>query len=653
MLSRPSKKSTPDVWAAENRVYPSHADRPGPRDPTLTPYMIPFVRGFDDPRYQTIALACGAQMAKTEAELDVIGQRFDQRPTPTIYVGPSKDFLRDEIEPRLMAMIEQAPTLTDKLARGKRNRQFRKVVGGVPLRLIWAGSATQLAGTSAGLVLIDEIDRMKKDVGGEGNPLMLAKARGFTFRDRKYGVTSTPLEGAVDIEKCETSGLYFWKRMPAEDIQSPIWQLFQTGTMFHWAWPCPHCADFFIPRFRNLKWPEDSSPARARREAYVECPRCGGVIENEHKAEMNARGVYVAPGQNVNRDGTVTGEPPDATVLSFWVSGLCSPFVSFGERAAEFLEAKESGDQQQLQSVINTGFGELWAPGGGDVPEWAEVAARKHSYRRGELPPGARLITMTVDVQRKRLIYVVRGWGVRGTSWLVDHGELTGDTAEPEVWEDLATLISEPIAGKRLRMVLVDSGFRPGKPINVPVNRVYAFARRFPRLVRITKGRDTQAKPVISSAIEVKEDGSLKKYGLELLWLDTDYCKSWVHERIRWPSGQPGAWYLPGDITEDYCKQIVAEARVRKPSGRPQWVQRARENHYLDCEAMQAAAAHLLNVHLIRGPDQDGPSPSDAPLSSEQPVPIPQAPVQVPPRAMPHDRVSAALRAAAIARFYR
>jgi phage terminase large subunit GpA-like protein len=272
------------------------------------------------------------------------------------------------------------------------------------------------------------------------------------------------------------------------------------------------------------------------------------------------------------------------------------------------------------------------------------------------MPPGVRLITMTVDVQRKRLIYVVRGWGVRGTSWLVDHGELIGDTAEPDVWDDLATLISEPIAGKRLRLVLVDSGFRPGKPINVPVNRVYAFARKFPRLVRITKGRDTQAKPVISSAIEVKEDGSLKKYGLELLWLDTDYCKSWVHERIRWPSGQPGAWYLPGDIAEEYCKQIVAEARVRKPSGRPQWVQRARENHYLDCEAMQAAASHLLNVHLIRGPDPDEPPPSHASLSSEPPKPAsapPQAPVSAPPRSVLNNKISAALRAAAIARFYR
>ena len=81
--------------------------------------------------------------------------------------------------------------------------------------------------------------------------------------------------------------------------------------------------------------------------------------------------------------------------------------------------------------------------------------------------------------------------------------------------------------------------------------------------------------PVIASKIDVKDDGHDKKYGLELIWLDTDWCKSWVHERIRWPGDKPGAWHLPGNTGEDYCRQIVSEARVRKPSGRPQWVQRA------------------------------------------------------------------------------
>ena len=43
----------------------------------------------------------------------------------------------------------------------------------------------------------------------------------------------------------------------------------------------------------------------ARRTAHLDCPRCGAEIRDEAKAEMNARGVYVAPGQSVDPDGTV------------------------------------------------------------------------------------------------------------------------------------------------------------------------------------------------------------------------------------------------------------------------------------------------------------------------------------------------------------
>ena len=43
--------------------------------------------------------------------------------------------------------------------------------------------------------------------------------------------------------------------------------------------------------------------------AYLQCPRCGRIIEETHKFEINARGAYVAPGQRVDPDGHVPGEP--------------------------------------------------------------------------------------------------------------------------------------------------------------------------------------------------------------------------------------------------------------------------------------------------------------------------------------------------------
>ena len=45
--------------ARENRVYPLSSGRPGPKDPARTAYMIPFMRAFDDPNYNTVAFVCG------------------------------------------------------------------------------------------------------------------------------------------------------------------------------------------------------------------------------------------------------------------------------------------------------------------------------------------------------------------------------------------------------------------------------------------------------------------------------------------------------------------------------------------------------------------------------------------------------------------
>jgi phage terminase large subunit GpA-like protein len=361
------------------------------------------------------------------------------------------------------------------------------------------------------------------------------------------------------------------------------------------------------------------------------------VIEEQHKFEMNAAGNYVAPGQQINAEGVVTGAPPLSTTISFWVSGLASPFVPFGERAGRYVEALQSGDPEEVQTVINGGFGELWAVSGGDAPEWMEVSRKSTDsiYRRGELPAGVVYLTMTVDVQKNRLVWVIRGWGARATSWLIDGGELMGETIEAEVWNDLAHLLTTPVGDLPIKLALIDSGFRPGKPHELPLNRVYEFCRRFKRLVRPTKGSSSPMRvPLIVSKQEVTPKGKAAKYGLELIRLDTDHWKSWVHERVRWPNDQLGAWHLPIDISDDYCMQVVSEARVRRPSGGVSWVQKSRANHFLDCEAMQAAAGYLLNVQRMSAEQAAGLAPGK-PLVGYDGNTLDQSPALLPAAAPP------------------
>ena len=140
-LLMPTLRTTPDQWAKLNRRYPPSAGVPGPRDPGLTPYMIAFGRAISagGGQYRRAVMVCGAQMGKTDAVLDVIGERLDTRPAPIMYVGPSRDFNTDQFEPRLAALFDEAPSLAAKLARGQRNKKTKKLVAGVPIRLAHAG----------------------------------------------------------------------------------------------------------------------------------------------------------------------------------------------------------------------------------------------------------------------------------------------------------------------------------------------------------------------------------------------------------------------------------------------------------------------------------------------------------------------------------
>ena len=329
--------------------------------------------------------------------------------------------------------------------------------------------------------------------------------------------------------------------------------------------------------------------------------------------ELNRRGTYVAPGQTVTPDGVVLGDPVECSSASFWVSGLASPFVTFGERAEKVVIAKASGEPGKIKTALNTGFGELFAPGGGDAPEIAEIKRLRLPYKSDEWPAGARLVTCGVDVQQDRLIYVIRAWGPKATSWRLEAREIFAPAGTPtideSVWTKLGDLLRTPIHGHPINLMCLDTGYRPTgeEGFQFPENRCYEFARRFRSVVRPTKGKAVMSKILSKTKADSNRKGEAKKYGLELITVNTDYFKSWLHERIRWAHNEPGAWLLPMDANDDYCKQMTSEARMVGPGGKPVWVTRSRDNHYWDCEALNAVGANMLNAHLMQGdPQLDG-----------------------------------------------
>lgn len=609
-VSAPPPDRTPDEWADRERILPPGSAEPGPFRSARTPYMTEIVRAAVSAAYDKVVAALGSQMGKTEGVFNVIGHRLQDDPAPVLYIGPTQKLVESYSESRVMPMIRSAPKLWERLLKGKKNKITEKFIAGVRLGFGWAGSATELAGHPAALVIVDERDRMVA-IKGEGDPVSLGEARVATYSDGTVVVTSTPTLGNVATETDPASGLERWKVGSEEEILSPIWRLWQKGTRFEWAWPCPDCGEYFVPRFKLLKWPDGATSEEARTKTKMVCPHCGSLIDDLAKDEMNRRGRYVAPGQRVDRDGNVTGDAPASRTASFWVSGLASPWRTFGARAAAFLSAALERNQDEIQVALNTGLGELYALGG-DAPKWEAVRGLAEGYESGVVPEGAQVLTCGVDVQKDRLVYAVRGWGWNSESWLVEAGEIWGETDRDPVWLELEGLLGRDFDGKKIRLMLVDSGYNPNERDRNPDNQIYLFCRRNRGRAFPSKGHDTQEKPVRAAKIDVSYRGKIIKNGLDLWHVDSDYCKSWVYARLEWPRGEPGGWHLPSDVTDDYCLQLTAEARTINATGRVQWIRVRRANHFLDVESLNVAAANVLRLHALPKPKPSAEAPAPA-----------------------------------------
>jgi phage terminase large subunit GpA-like protein len=570
--------------------------------------MVPIMRAFSDPSYRRIVAVMGAQMGKTEAFWNVIGWRLDDDPTPILYVGPTQKLTESMSSDRVMKMLRSVPSLWDKLEKGKKNKITEKFIGGVRLGFAWAGSPTELAGHPAGLVLLDERDRMENSVGGEGDPGELAEARIATFPDGKLAVVSTPTEGTVDVARHEATGIEHWQ--VGDAVESPIWRLWQEGSRHEWAVPCPECGDYFVPRFRHLHWPKDSTPHQALHAAALTCINCGGLIQHAQMHAMNAAGRFVAPGQRIEKDGTVTGEAPATEAASFWVSGLCSPWQTFGQRARSFLSAVRSGDPDRIRTVLNTRFGELYAERG-EAPTWDRVMELRADYASKEVPEGVLFLTAGVDVQKDRLVYVVRGWTHHMGAYLIEFGELWGDTDQPDVWTLLADYLRTDYGGRQIRLTMVDCGYRP--------EMVFAFCRAHP-IASPARGYQKLTAPIRATLQDVTANGKTIKRGVQVWNVDTDYFKQLIHSRIEWPLDQPGAWRLPVDVSEEYARQIIAESRVPLPSGGMIWKRHDKDNHALDAEVYAAAAARRLGVDRLRAPAAPAPAATDQPAMPRPPA---------------------------------
>ena len=634
---RPEQKEPVSVWAERFRILKTPGGYSGPWQNAETPFLVEPMDRMTSRAVELWVMVGPSQFGKTQCFLNYCGHAAMRRPGDVLLMQPSQGLAEDFAERQLSErLIEAAPELLRLLGhgRGDDTATTKVFANGTRIECVWP-TAKNLASKTVKTFLIDERDRIADDIGGEGDPVGLAQNRVKIFG----------AEGLVAVASS-----------PSREDRSGIVELFGRGDGNLWHWPCVHCGEFFTPGFDAERNPTvehlyirpDAEPEEARAEAVLNCPACGSDIEERKKAGLNSRGLWLPRGCTIDAAGRISGTRPAGRVVSYWFSGLASPFERWGKLAHDLVTARRGleagGDDAKLRAVLNTGFGVPYRRVDEDLEplESKTLEQRREDYDLGTVPPGVRFLTAAVDVQGDRFEVEVKGHGDKYESWIVDRFALRqmpdGKTdISPGRYAEHWGVLLERVFAARYPLA---STFVDDKPLYLPVAGVAIDtggvpgvaenAKEFWRVavaggvakwqISLIKGASVAGAPIWRPpTYETDKAGKERRNGPALYVIGVSKLKDIVAARLRREDPGPGFIHLPRDLADRHIAELVAEEKVDG-----EWIRRG-ANETFDLEGYNLFQAMRLKPNRVdwkNPPDWARPSAKGdeaaAPASTEQ-----------------------------------
>ena len=536
---------------------------PGRWRTNRTPYLKEPMDRFTDPLIEKIVLCFGAQLGKTETELNMIGYALDQTSSPTMMVYPTDTIAKFASDKRVQPMIKSVKSISDKFDENSKLLEL-DFNNGNYMVLVGANSPSSLSSRSIKYLFFDEIDKYPAFAGKEADPIKLATERTKTFVDKKIVMVSTPTVESGNI-----------------------WQAFMSANERRQYYvPCPHCGVSQALKFKQIKWPDEHNDNvdMIRDTAYYECEHCGEHIYDRHKMEMLRRGEWRAVNESQSKVRSV----------SYHLSSIYSPWVTFGDVAYEFKNSK--GTPATLMNFINSWLAEPWRSA--KTKSTQNMEFTQSNYPCGVVPDKAVLLIASVDVQLDHFWWEVRAYAPGVKSYLIDYGQAS-------TWEDLEEIIvnreypSEYGEPRQVMKAGIDSGFR--------TDEVYQFCSRFPEVCIPLKGssnHNTMTAPYTMTSLEKGVVGGLKLYVL-----NTDYWKDFIFARMIRPADAEGTIHLYKECPQEYSDHLRSEEKqeirnVKTGAVTVQWKPLTSHpvNHLLDTCTYNAAVADIAGVKYLVEP---------------------------------------------------
>jgi len=540
-----------------------------------SPWVRAVMEDFANNSVRDITVQCAAQSSKTQTVMCCACWAIAEDPGPAMWVMATKDELKDFLKDRLTPTFAACRPVN---ARTSDPTLTGFDFAGMPFYTAWAGSKARLQSKPLRWLFCDEV----RNYPPGRLEMVLKRTRAF-WNSRRFLISTPGTKGdAMDTA-------------------------FRAGDQRHWHFECPECQELQPLKFDQLKWDsnETTKPeGKWRFDALAdtlryECSSCHHRIKD---TPVNRRWI-----ENHGRFVAMNPNAPRSSVSYTW-NALLPHWVEWRLIVEEFISAmgamRTVGDIEPMMTFVTETLGEPWEKDRWMATSDAHIHERKGDYDFGDPWPLEEFRFIAADRQAKggeHYFWVCRAFGAGGASRLVGYGRC--NTVE-ELEEVRKRLNVDSVKA------LIDSGYK--------ATEVYRFCQA------------TDWKPMKGDDAEWflmtnKNTGRTIRKLWRLAWVDPNFGTAqsrgrntlalfqWSNPTVKdhlslFTHGNVGQWTVPRTTGQDYFDQMTAEVREEREDSRGRvkvvWVQKRRDNHYLDCELMIHTSAIICGLVRVAAGDQ-------------------------------------------------
>jgi phage terminase large subunit GpA-like protein len=607
---------------------------PGKMNPDLMPQFGTLLDRIYSPRVRFFDLCKGARIGGTlYFGIGPVLFNIAEQGMPALWIDPTRKtatrLSRQEIEPY---MRECSAVMRRAILSRTHWTALEKIFTTCTFGMVGAGSVADLGGRQAGLIIINEQDKIPPKGKAEAPPKQLAIVRAKQFRNtcKIFGNSTPTLESGLTWgDFLAGSQLYCYVPCPECGKKQRLTFFPEEGNPDRWIRadvapegpdrevfdeikPAPDGRGWLlkgVPPTGRFWWPPNLKDRRTKawdvdaveRATLYECAFCAARFDQRKLKAMLRRHEWRAHNP---------AAPDDHETAQHW--GAYSVFETWGYFAKKWLLSQ--GAAHRLHDFWNSDLGLPWIPIATRVTKKTIelIQAQSPPYDRQNpqeadaklvLPIRPVVITIHVDVQQTEFWWTMRAWAADGARYLLAWGSCVGF---PEL-VDLSNRIwrydhgLEVPAAARFEefstfLGIMDTGYKAKRP-----GGVYRFIHEQGGRWQGSKGGSFQGKekPIHESLVDFNYDGRV--VSIPVIHYNDFILKEHLYRFVLKERKPPG-YFLPRQIDDTLADQLTAEhlRKTKLPDGRTadEWHCEI-DPHLGDCEKEAEVLGFILTPDVL------------------------------------------------------